>query len=239
MRTEALDACALWVAETHVFEEFGIAPYLEITSPMKRCGKSLLLDLLGMVVARPWQASGVTEATLLRKIEDAKPTLLLDEVDSLFGKNSESTEGVRGAINHGYRRGGSIPRCVGPTHQVRDFNVYCPKGFAGIFGNAPDTVADRSVVIQLHRRTKNEKVSKFRDRRVRAEATPLREQLEAWAESAKDSISKHLDATEALLLEEELASLSDRAGDTWEPLLAVAIEAGPRGGRGQSRPRWR
>jgi Primase C terminal 2 (PriCT-2)/RepB DNA-primase from phage plasmid len=39
-------ALALWVLHTWVFEAFDITPYLAITSPTRRCGKTLLMTLL-------------------------------------------------------------------------------------------------------------------------------------------------------------------------------------------------
>src|SRR5262245_804849 len=49
-------AIALWAASTYVFEHFDAAPYLAVTSPEKRSGKTRLLDALELLVARPWRA---------------------------------------------------------------------------------------------------------------------------------------------------------------------------------------
>src|SRR5207244_1991266 len=82
------DAVALWVAHTHVFDAFGCTPYLAITSPEKRSGKTRLLEVLELLVREPLPTANISDAALFRVIEERKPTLLVDEVDSIFGKKS-------------------------------------------------------------------------------------------------------------------------------------------------------
>jgi len=43
---------ALWALHTWVFDSFNITPYLVITSPTRRCGKSLVLTILQYVCCR-------------------------------------------------------------------------------------------------------------------------------------------------------------------------------------------
>src|SRR4051812_7141426 len=83
LTAEQADAIALWIAHTHALDAFEQTPYLAITSAEKRSGKSRLLDVLTLVVARPWRALSPTEAVAFRKIEKDVPTLLLDEVDAI------------------------------------------------------------------------------------------------------------------------------------------------------------
>src|SRR5947209_5194314 len=45
---------ALWIVHTFAFEAAQTTPYLHLTSPERRCGKTLLLELLELLVARPW-----------------------------------------------------------------------------------------------------------------------------------------------------------------------------------------
>jgi hypothetical protein len=81
---------------------------------------------------------------LYRKVARDKPTLLLDEVDPIFGKRlGTDAEGPRALLDAGYRPGILVPRCVGPKVDIRDFEMYCPKALAGI-GELPDTLASRS-----------------------------------------------------------------------------------------------
>src|SRR5688500_4179534 len=76
-------AVVLWAAHTHVFQAFETTPFLAVTSPQKRCGKSRLLDVLELVVACPWRTVMPSEAVLFRKINAQRPTLMLDETDAI------------------------------------------------------------------------------------------------------------------------------------------------------------
>lgn len=208
-------ACALWTAHTYVVEQADCSPYLSITSAEKRSGKSRLLNLLELLVKSPWQAVSPTAATVYRTIEAVEPTLLLDEVDAIFGSRSETNEALRAVLNAGHRKGQWVPRCEPPKFDVKKYNVFCPKALAGI-GDLPDTVADRSISIRLKRRAPAEHVRRWRHREVEEDAIPIRDGLAEWAESA--------DLREA---RPELPNeLNDRAMDGWEPLLAIADAAG-------------
>ena len=50
---DAADAVTLWIAATHGVNAWHCAPRLDITSPVKRCGKSRLLDVIGLLAADP------------------------------------------------------------------------------------------------------------------------------------------------------------------------------------------
>jgi DNA primase len=78
------DVIALWVAHTHAFGAADTTPYLAITSAEKQSGKTRLLEVLDLVVAKPWFTSRVSPAVLARKVANEQPTLLLDESDAAF-----------------------------------------------------------------------------------------------------------------------------------------------------------
>ena len=110
--------------------------------------------------------------------------------------------------------------CVGqgPKIVARDFSTFCPKAIAGI-GKLPDTVADRSIPIRLKRRAPSEAVERRRERKVRPPAEELAGALAEWAD--EPTIGALAEA------EPELPeSISDRAADCWEPLIAIADLAG-------------
>jgi hypothetical protein len=186
-----------------------------VTSPEKRSGKTRLLDVLELLAARAWRAILPSEAVVYRKISAHAPTLLLDEVDAIYGPKAREHEGLRALLNAGHRRGSRVPRCVGNNFALEEFETYCPKAIAGI-GKLPDTVADRSIPIRLARRKKSEPVERFRARAARAVALPLREQIERWAKTADLRERRPELPTE----------LDDRAADGWEPLFAIADLAG-------------
>lgn len=217
---EARDAVALWVLHGHAIEAAATTPRLSIRSAEKQCGKSRLLEVLELVAARPVLAVNISVAAMFRSIGEPPPSILWDEVDALFkGGNDPGREDLRALLNSGYRRGASVLRMVGEGKkmEVRAFPTFAPVALAGI-GNLPDTINDRSIVVELRRRLTGEKVRPFRRRAAEPEATALREQLEAWAgEKLKD-----LERARPSMPD----GLSDRAEDLWEPLLAIADLAG-------------
>jgi hypothetical protein len=212
---------ALWVVHTHTFEAADATPYLAITSAEKRSGKSRLLEVLNLLVAIAWFTGGVSAAALYRKIDRDSPTLLLDESDAAFNGDKEYAEVLRGILNTGHRRGGAHDCCVKEDGNItiRAFSTFCPKAIAGI-GKLPDTVADRSIPFHMKRKTRGEKVERWRKRNVEPEALRLRERLEAWG---VQNIEKLRGARPALP-----DALSDRQQDGAEPLLAIADLAGGR-----------
>jgi Protein of unknown function (DUF3631) len=209
---------ALWVLHTHAFAACESTPYLLVTSPEKRSGKSRLLEVLELLVRAGWMISGASEAVLFRKIEKDCPTLLLDETDAIFAAHTEKTEPIRGLLDAGSRRGGTIARCAGKNHEVADFATFCPKGLAGIDnGRHPETIRDRSIVIRLQRKL-FEQVERFRYRKVKAEAEILVKAITTWAEAHLNELAD--------LYPEIPEELNDRAAEGWEPLLAIAEVAG-------------
>ena len=101
---------ALWVAHTHAFEAAEATPYLQITSATKLSGKTRLLEVLELIVNRPWFTGRTTAAALQRKINEEKPTLLLDESDAAFGGDKEYAEWypqIRDALIARQRKDGS------------------------------------------------------------------------------------------------------------------------------------
>ncbi|MDP8951529.1 MAG: DUF3631 domain-containing protein, partial [Actinomycetota bacterium] len=220
LREEQARTISLWIIHTHAFDAADTTPYLHIKSAEKRSGKSRLLEVVELLACGAWYTGRVTPAVLIRKIAAETPTLLLDESDAAFNASQEYTETLRGVLNAGFRRGGVASLCVGQGANIdyKDFPVYSPKAIAGI-GRLPDTVADRSIPIDLKRRKKGEAVARFRRRKVEAEAQPLRDKVAAWVESVR---LEELASREVELPEE----LDDRAQDIIEPLLAIADAVG-------------
>jgi hypothetical protein len=154
---------------------------------------------------------------------EGAPTLLLDEVEMLRGKDkSETTQIILAVLNAGHRRGATIPRCEGPKQEIRHFPVYGPKLFAAI-GRLPDTLMDRSIVIHMVRRTKAQQVERFRMARAGAEAKPIHDAAVRWAKTYAAAI----DEAYTQVLDADLDYLSDRDADLWTPLFAICAVAAP------------
>jgi hypothetical protein len=220
----AVQRCAivLWAAHTWAVDASDVSPYLSVTSAVMRSGKTQLVGTLRYVVAEPWVAIQPTEAILFRRVDQLRPTLFLDEVDTLFHSKDDRHEPLRALLNAGNRRGTTVPRIVPGARkgdfETHDFEVFCPKLLAGI-GHPPVTVADRSIPIRMEKKLPDDVAARFREKLVMVDAMESRQQLALWA--ASGVVDRLKEAWPALPEE-----LNDRAQDSWEPLLAIADEAG-------------
>lgn len=215
---EAADAVVLWTAATHAQGAWQHATRLHLSSPVKRCGKSRLLDIICATSHRPIITVNISPAALVRLIGDDPPTLLIDEIDTVFGKKaSENHEDLRGILNAGHQRNRPYLRCVGvgANQQVQAFPSFAMAALAGI-GSLPDTIEDRSVIIRMRRRAPGETVAPFRIRTDVPALQALGERVGAWVRSNSGRLA---DAHPDL-------PVSDRAADCWESLVAVADLAG-------------
>jgi hypothetical protein len=61
---------ALWPLHTWVFDCFDITPYLVITSPTRRCGKSLVLTILQWLCCRAKKNDSMSKAAIYRSVEE-------------------------------------------------------------------------------------------------------------------------------------------------------------------------
>lgn len=205
---------SLWVLATHIFGTFDAFPYLAITSPTKRCGKTRLAELLELVCANPLRTVGISAAALFRTIEETTPTLVIDEAESLRGKE-ERSGALREILNAGYRKGQQVVRCVGGNgsdYKTRTFQTFCPKVLV-LIGPLPDTLADRCISIPMKRRT-TEYVERFRLERVKRETGPLRSAAEQWAKESRSYIDEWYQENDVDILE-------DREAELWLPLFAI------------------
>lgn len=206
---------AAWSLATHVFEMFHAFGYVALQSPVRGCGKTRVLEVLECVCVRPWRVNSVTPAVIFRKIGAGRPTLLLDEIEILNGKQkSENTLAIIAILNAGYRAGAVVARCEGKDFKIAEFPVYCPKVFTCI-GKMPDTIADRCIIIQMQKALPTQNVERFSEHRIKPEAAELRQRIEPAISNAANRIRG---AYEAL---PPLTFLRDRQEEIWQPLFAT------------------
>ena len=229
----AAETLALWVLHTYAFELRDVTAYLGIESPEKRCGKTTLLGVLNELVNRPIAAANISSPAFFRVIEEARPTLLIDEADTLLAGNDE----LRGILNSGYTRNtayvvrvgfqegtggghrlpqevneGTAGKSAGVGSRLARYSCWCPKVMAAI-GRLPETLADRCIVVRMQRKTAREGCERLREM-DRSQAGMLREQCARF-------VADHAEAI-AQLKPPIPVSLNDRAADIWEPLLVLA-----------------
>jgi hypothetical protein len=206
------DTAALWILHSYAPDCFLVSPRLAICSPVKRCGKTTLLDVLACLVLRPLATTNVTSSAVFRVIEAYRPTLLVDEADTFLRDNDE----LRGIINSGHRRGGSVLRAVGDDYEPRAFATYSSCAIA-LIGKLPDTLHDRSVIIDLKRRLPNEPITPFRPDRA-SHLDILARQAARWGQDHIEEMGT-VDA-------DMPSGIYNREADNWRPLLAIAQVAG-------------
>lgn len=214
-----LTAVTLWAAHAHMVEHLHVSPRLAFLSPEPSSGKSRALEILDLLSPNAMLTINASPAAIFRTLSDRQITLLFDEVDTIWAKRGKDDghEDLRGLLNAGYRRGASIPRCVGPQHDVRQFPVYCAVALAGL-GSLPDTIMSRSAIVRMRRRAPHETVEPYRIRVHEPEGHALRDRLASWAEAVGASVGESWPVMPA--------GIVDRPGEIWEPLIAVADAAG-------------
>ena len=206
-------AATLWALHTYLLDSLTVSPIAHIAAPEMRCGKTVLLSVLGLLAWRPLQAANISPAALFRAVEAWSPTLLIDEADSFLRDN----EGLRGALNSGHtRQSAYVIRCDGELNEPRRFSTWGAKAIAGIGSIAP-TLADRSIPLVLRRKLPGESVENLRHADP-ARWAVLRAKILRWTQDHAAEIGGARPA--------RLAGLGDRANDNFEGLLAIADAAG-------------
>ncbi len=215
--TAAHIAHTLWIAHTHLMEVWDSTPRLAAISPEPECGESRVLEISEVLVPRPVESVNVTPAYLFRKVADeaGRPTILYDEIDTVFGARAKDNDEIRGLLNAGHRRHAMAGRCVirGKSIETEEIPAYCAVAMAGI-GDLPDTLMGRSIILRMRRRLPNETVAPWRRRVYLAEGNALRNRLAAWAESVEEDLMDYWPVMPD--------GVEDRNADVWEALLSVA-----------------
>jgi hypothetical protein len=208
LRDDAAVAVPLWVLHTYCVEASFISPRLAITSPVKRCGKSTLIDWLSTVVWRPMTSVNISPAAVFRTVEAKRPTLLIDEADRFLAKNNE----LCGVLNSGHKANGVVHRWDALLKVLRDFSTYSACALS-LIGKLPGTLADRSIHARLRRRLPDEPIHSLR----LDQGNPLADQCYKWAEDNINLLSREPDMP---------GELTNRVADNWRPLLAIADQVG-------------
>jgi hypothetical protein len=212
---------ALWVVHTWLFAAFDYTPYLFTFSPAIRSGKTRLFEVLSRLCRSTEFTEGATSAALIRlNNEGNPPTFLLDEMDTIYSRRNRGpeSENMRAFLNAGFKRGATFVRCAfrGKEIFVQKLPAFCPKAMAAIGQCLPNSVADRSIPIELERQGKKKKAQKMRDRELQTSVALVRDELHVL--SANKELLEKLNRARPGMPEQ----LNDRQQDITEPLLAIA-----------------
>jgi hypothetical protein len=202
-------AVALWILHTHVFDRFMISPRLALISPVRGCGKTTLLDIAQLLVARGKRVDSITPAAIYHVVHRERMSLLVDEADNLEAATDKLLKAV---LNAGHRRGGQR------THMVRgvvqSFDIFAPMALASI-GFLPSTLMHRSILIAMRRATGPLRRFDALDFDTRQVFDIVRREIEHWAKSVKLTTDPALPS-----------GLRNRPADNWRPLVSIADACG-------------
>jgi Protein of unknown function (DUF3631) len=207
----------LWIVHTYLMDAFYSTPRLHITSATSGCGKTTLLNLTQLLVHKPMPILNPSPASLYTLIDQEHPTLLIDEIDTLFAK--KDTFDITSIVNSGFDRSSQgVPRTMMEPRRVDFFNVFGPMMLVGIDkNNMPDTIENRCIQIRLRKKLHSETVRAYRPRKHKPGGDALREKLEKWI-TDNGILDKAKELSDPKLPE----GLENRDIDKWEALLVVA-----------------
>lgn len=214
---------AAWTLAAYLIEDFDRFPHIAVMSPEKRSGKTTLLDVLNRIVPNPRYTSNISPAALYRIIEIDRPTLLIDESQSITGAGAQSSPMIREILNAGINKDAKVTRCGGERYdEIQEFSVYSPKVFAMI-GPLDSVLADRCIAIPMERKTKEQQVERYRSRIVKERGSKLTSELKGWVKRNRDRVRKTYDSMEPFEIE------NDRMAELLVPLQSVLAVAGGAG----------
>jgi putative DNA primase/helicase len=209
----AAESIAAWILFSYCYRAFRICPNLGIVSPVKRCGKTTLLEVMQGLVNKGLSSSNLTPAAVYRTIDKYHPTLLVDEADTFLKDSNE----LRGILNSGHTLATAfVIRVEGDNHEPTKFSTWGPKAVTMI-GKLPDTLEDRSIIISLRRKALGEKVSRL-DLGFEDKCLDIRRKCQRWTDDNLDRLF--------LARPQMPESNNDRMIDNWMPLFAIAEVAG-------------
>jgi hypothetical protein len=213
-----------WVVSTWFFREFLFTPYIHIYSPEPQCGKSTLMKILKFMTYKPKMMQNPSSA-LYRWIEQDAGTLFIDEIDKL---QMDARAELIGMLNVGFEQDGAkVIRMEGTKHTPTEFEVFCPKVFAGIEARKlEEATRTRSIPVALDRKDGTVELRRaFTGRGFKEEfLNEIELPLEHLASEVTDDYNPFWSEDDYYTMLNILASVNpdDRAVDIGSPLLTIA-----------------
>jgi len=145
-----LDALTLACAASHVLDTWATVPRLLATSPEGKSGKTTLLDVVRLLAAGAWEATGATSYSLKAKFnEPERPFILVDEVSDIFGTSGRAGAGspVGLVARNGYRRTATVSMSVNRTSE--DIPAFCFMAMGGLKTAVPPDIRSRCIEFRM------------------------------------------------------------------------------------------
>jgi len=133
-------------------------------------------DVLYWMLLRPYAAVEATGAAVYRIVDRLRPTLTLDEGDTLFARRNVLAHIINASWANNRRK---VPR-VGAGGKIEEFDVYGTQLISMKGLRMPDTVLSRSIVCLIWPKLASELVEEF-DYQDDDEFKIIRRKLARWA----------------------------------------------------------
>ena len=206
------DFVSLWCMGTYFFMGFESYPYVYL-SGTKRTGKTRSIEIAAPLCFNSVMSASMTDAAMYRSTENDRCTIFHDEAAKYCRKNKNDLSERLEIFNSGYKRSGSVRRCVGDDSIPTDFSTYSPKLLASIEG-LEQTSADRTITLHLLRA--KDEVPKFSHRREEAAFQEIRDSFYVLALKYHTEVAKIYSGLEMV------KGLKDREDELWSPIFALA-----------------
>ena len=157
-RSEESALVTCWIVGTYFFPLFGTFPRLHLHAGPES-GKTKLLQFIAATAFNGLLRINPTPATLFRLIGPLRPTVCLDEMESLAGDDHRDIHSI---LNNGYKSDGCVDRCVGDAHLPTPFQVFSPIAMASIAGLSSVTES-RAISLLMEQGRDAEKVNRSMD----------------------------------------------------------------------------
>ena len=200
-------ATTLWVPFTYLVEVALFATKLIFQFPDRDAGKSTALDVIYWMVQRPYLAIEATGPVLYRIIDKLRPTLFLDEADSLFKRSTVLGHIVNSSFEN---RPAKIARS-GKGKEYFEYEHYCTQAIGMLGLGMPDPTLSRCIICRIWPALPSEEREEF-GKRDDAEFATLRRKLIRWS----------VDNAVALQAAKPEGDFSNRTRDLWKLLFATA-----------------
>jgi hypothetical protein len=212
---ESALAIALWLMLSWVHDEVAThSPILDVNSADPVSGKTTTLGVVSFLMPRAICTVDISKAALYRAIKRWQPSFVIDEFDDVLADKTDANKAeLRSVINSGHTRGQGVLRCITDEHTPELFSTFATKAIGMIGRKMPPQTLSRCIFIELRRRKKDERITKFKHEDD-AELADLRSRLRRWS----------LDNVEALrnVAPSMPDTFDNRLEDNWRLQFAIA-----------------
>ena len=172
---DASVAIVLWVMFAWVHNIAVHSPYLVFVSAEGDCGKTTACDVVKFLSPRGHSGTELTAASIYRFVDRVRPTLIIDDADTLFKRKPDLVT----IVNAAWTRGTKIPR-QGSGGLTYWFDPFSPKVIAGVKLALLRTTMTRTISVKIVPKLPEEKVEDF-DHVDDDTFLTLRRKLTRWA----------------------------------------------------------